>query len=139
MKALLTALASVALVGCAVNAQPVAKRTPNGGVEHYSNEHGVKGTQENGCVLPWSAAGVATLGKNPKRLEYGEATNFYDCKIEEPKVVAAPAPKAPAPVVAAPAPAPAPVAAPAPKAPAPVVATPAPKEPPKRVTKPVRE
>lgn len=117
MKALVTALAVAAFGGSAFAAEPVGKRTPNGGYEYYSNQHAGKGTIENGCILPWFYAGHHTLGKNPKRIDRAGITEFYDCEIEPAKVavvektevVVVEQPKpAPAPVMEEPKPAPVP-------------------------------
>jgi hypothetical protein len=100
MKVLLTAIAVSAAAGSAFAHEPVGKRTPNGGFEYYSNHHAGKGTVDNGCILPWFYAGNHTLGQNPKRIDRGEITEFYDCEIERPvQVVVPPVTAAPAPVV----------------------------------------
>ncbi len=112
MKSILL-LTTLALASTAF-ADPVAKSTPNGGVEYYANGYYNQGTVEHGCIIPWKFAGMVTLGYNPKRIELGDITTFVDCDI-------APVPTAyvtnvppPAPPAAPPAAAPEPTSAPAP-------------------------
>ena len=134
MKTLLATLSIAILAGCSAYATPVAKRTPNGGVEYYTNSMVGEGTPETGCYLPWRAAGHATLGHNPKLVHYSDGAEFFDCKIDK-KVVAI---KESTPVVVVPAPAvvertPAPVVVPEPMPPVAVPAS-AP-----MTTKPIRQ
>lgn len=121
MKAIITALAVTAICGSAFAADPVAQRTPNGGMEYYSNSLAGTGTVENGCILPWRAAGHATIGYNPKLVHYGDPSEFFDCYIQPKAVVAVEKTQVVVVVVeekkaevVAPAPAPVPMAAPAP-------------------------
>jgi hypothetical protein len=79
--ALFTAIAVAAACGSAFAEDPAGKRTPNGGIEFYSNSHAGMGTVENGCILPWSMAGHPVTGYNPKRVDIGDATEFVDCSI----------------------------------------------------------
>jgi hypothetical protein len=87
MKALIAALAVAAATGSAFAAEPVGKRTPNGGFEYYSTSPAGQGTIENGCILPWHLRGWPTMGYNPKRVDMGDQTHFIDCKIPKPVVV----------------------------------------------------
>lgn len=132
MKALIATLVAAAFCGSAFAADPVGKRTPNGGFEYYTSTMVGQGSVKDGCYLPMHYKGHATLGYNPKRVELGDITVFQDCFIAKPVVVTVvektvepmPAPVVVAPVVA---PAPAPVVV----APAPVYVEPAPQ--PKRI------
>ena len=111
------ALASVSVFA----ADPVAKRTPNGGVEMYTNKFVGQGDLKTGCYLPKQYAGHAVTGFNPKVVQLGMITEFVDCFIAPAAIQKVEAPK-PAAVVTA-QPVSTPVAAPAP---APVMAAPIP-------------